>query len=139
MPFFGQELFERAQAKGPLSDAAYVKARDGARRLAGTEGLLATLDQEKLDAVIAPSVSPAWLTDHLLGDHIVGGGGASMAAVAGTPSITVPVGASRGLPLGLVFMGRAFREGDLIGFAYALEQVTMARQPPAFVPTLDEP
>ena len=70
---------------------------------------------------------------------VVGGGSASMAAVAGTPSITVPVGASRGLPLGLVFMGRAFREGDLIGFAYALEQVTMARRPPAFVPTLDEP
>ena len=139
MPFFGQELFERAQAKGPLSDAAYVKARDGARRLAGKEGLLATLEQEKLDAVIAPSVSPAWLTDHLLGDHIVGGGGGSMAAVAGTPSITVPVGASRGLPLGLVFMGRAYSEGDLIGFAYALEQVTMARQPPAFLPTLDEP
>jgi amidase len=139
MPFFGQELFERAQAKGPLSDAAYVKARDGARGLAGKEGLLATLEQEQLDAVIAPSVSPAWPTDHLLGDHIVGGGGASMAAVAGTPSITVPIGAVRGLPLGLAFMGRAHSEGELIGFAYALEQATMARQPPAFIPTLDEP
>lgn len=136
MPFFGQELFERAQAKGPLTDAAYIKAREAARRLAGSDGLLATLEQEKLDALIAPSVSPAWPTDHVLGDHFVGAG-YGVAAVAGTPSITVPVGESRGLPLGLTFMGRAYSEGDLIGFAYALEQVTKARKPPAFTPTID--
>ncbi len=138
MPFFGQELFERAQAKGPLTDAAYLKARDAARRLAGTDGLLAALEQEKLDAVIAPSVSPAWPTDHVLGDHFVGAG-YGMAAVAGTPSITVPIGASRSLPLGLTFMGRAYSEGDLVGFAYALEQATKARTPPAFMPTLEAP
>ena len=103
MPFFGQELFERAQTKGPLTDAAYIKARDAARRLADKEGLLATLNGEKLDALIAPSMSPAWATDHLLGDHFVGAG-YGIAAVAGTPSITVPVGESRGLPLGLTFM-----------------------------------
>ena len=138
MPFFGQELFERAQAKGPLTDAAYLKARDAARRLAGTDGLLAALEQEKLDAVIAPSVSPAWPTDHVLGDHFVGAG-YGMAAVAGTPSITVPIGTSRSLPLGLTFMGRAYSEGDLVGFAYALEQATKARTPPAFMPTLEAP
>jgi amidase len=135
MPFFGQELFERAQAKGPLTDAAYLKARDAARQLAGKEGLLATLDRETLDAIVAPSMSPSWPTDHVLGDHFVGAG-YGMAAVAGTPSITVPVGESRGLPLGLTFMGRANGEGDLLGFAWALEQLTKARTPPAFLPTL---
>jgi amidase len=135
MPFFGQELFERAQAKGPLTDAAYIKARDDARRLAGNEGLLRALDREKLDAIIAPSTSPAWPTDHVLGDHFVGAG-YGMAAVAGTPSITVPVGESHGLPLGLTFMGRAYSEPELIGFAYALEQITNARKPPEFKPTL---
>jgi amidase len=135
MPFFGQEIFERAQAKGPLSDAAYKKARDEARRLAGKDGLLAAFDRDKLDAVIAASVSPAWPTDYLLGDHFVGAG-YGMAAVAGTPSITVPVGTSRGLPLGLMFMGRAYSEGDLIGFAYALEQLTRARAKPEYRQTL---
>ena len=81
------------------------------------EGLLATLDSEKLDAVIAPSMSPAWLTDHVLGDHFIGAG-YGMAAVAGTPSLTVPMGESHGLPLGLTFMGRAWSEGQLIGFGF---------------------
>ena len=85
--------------------------------------------------MIAPSMSPAWPTDHLLGDHFVGAGYGA-AAVAGTPSITVPIGQVRGLPLGLTFMGRAYSEGDLIGFAYALEQITRGRTPPAFTPTL---
>ncbi len=135
MPFFGQEMFERAQAKGPLTDAAYRKARDGSRRLAGREGLVAALDRGKLDGVIAPSMSPAWPTDHLLGDHFVGAG-YGMAAVAGTPSITVPIGDTHGLPLGLTIMGRAFSEPDLIGFAYAIEQVTKARKPPQYKVTL---
>ena len=135
MPFFGQEIFEQAQKKGPLSDAAYRAARDKARRLAGAEGLLATLDREKLDALIAPSTSPAWPTDPVLGDHFLGAG-YSMAAVAGTPSITVPIGDSFGLPFGLTFMGRAWSEPALLGYAYALEQLTRARRPPEFKPTL---
>jgi amidase len=135
MPFFGQELFERAQAKGPLTDPPYLKARDEARRLAGKEGLLATLAREKLAAVIAPSTSPAWPTDHVLGDHFVGAG-YGMAAVAGTPSITVPIGDSHGLPIGLTFMGAAYAEPELIGFAYALEQISKSRKPPAFKPTV---
>jgi amidase len=135
MPFFGQEIFERAQTKGPLTDAAYRKARDDSRRLAGKAGLLAVLDRHKLDGVIAPSTSPAWPTDHVLGDHFVGGG-YSIAAVARTPSITVPIGESHGLPLGLTIMGRAFSEPDLIGFAYAIEQNVKARKPPQYKPTL---
>ncbi len=136
MPFFGQELFEQAQARGPLSDARYLKARDAARRLSGRDGLLAALDRDKLDALITPSVSPAWPTDHVLGDHFVGAG-YGMAAVAGTPSITIPTGESRGLPVGLTLMGRAYGEPELLAFAYALEQLTKARKAPEYRPTLD--
>ncbi len=96
MPLFGQEMFELAQSKGPLTDAAYVKARDTATRLAGADGLLAILARDNLNAIITPSI----------------GGGYSAAAIAGTPSITIPIGESRGLPLGLTFMGRPFSEGS---------------------------
>ena len=135
MPYFGQELFERAQAKGPLTDAAYRKFRDEARRLAGKEGLLATLDRDKLDGIIAPSVSPAWPIDHVLGDRFLGAGYGA-AAVAGTPSITVPITEAQGLPVGFTIMSRAYSEPDLIAFAYAIEQATKARKPPQFHPTL---
>jgi amidase len=131
MPDFGQELFEKAQAKGPLTDSAYLKAKAEARRLAGKDGLLAALDKNNLDAVIAPSMSPAWLTDPVLGDHFVGGG-SGVAAVAGTPSITVPVGEVRGLPIGLSFLGRAYSEPELLGFAYAFEQATHLRRKPEY-------
>jgi amidase len=135
MRYFGQELFERAQAKGPLTDAAYLRARRDAVRAAATEGLVAALDRDTLDAIVAPSTSPAWLTDPVLGDHFVGAG-YSMAAIAGTPSITVPAGDARGLPLGLTIMGRAYSEADMIALAYALEQALRARKAPEFKPTL---
>jgi len=135
MPFFGQELFVQAQAKGPLTDPAYIKARDAAKRLAGKEGLLATLETQTLDAVIAPSVGPAWPTDHVLGDHFTGAG-YGVAAVAGTPSLTVPVGHARGLPLGLTFMSRPYTEADLLAWGYAFEQATKARKAPQYTPTL---
>jgi amidase len=131
MPFFGQETFEKAEKKGPLTDAAYLKARDAARRLAGKEGLLAAIAKDTLDAVIAPSTSPAWLTDRVLGDHFTGAG-YGIAAVAGTPSLTVPMGESHGLPLGLTFMGRAYAEGELLSFGYAFEQATKSRKAPGF-------
>lgn len=137
MPFFGQEIFEQAQAKRPLTDAAYLRARDTARRLAGRDGLLALLEAQRLDAVIAPSVGPSWPTDHVLGDHFTGAG-YGVAAVAGTPSLTVPMGDVRGLPLGLAFMGRAWAEGDLLAIGHAFEQLTRARRAPEFRPTLPE-
>jgi len=137
MPFFGQEIFEQAQKKGPLTEAAYRTAREKARRLAGRDGLLAALDRDTLDAVIAPSVSPAWPTDHVLGDHFLGSG-YGIAAVAGTPSLTIPVGDSDGLPLGLTFMGRAYSEPQLIGFGYALEQRLKARNAPTYKATLTQ-
>lgn len=131
MPHFGQEIFERAQAKGPLTEDAYRKAKDDARRLAGAEGLLAVMDELKLDAIIAPSMSPAWKTDHVLGDHFIGAG-YGVAAVAGTPSVTVPAGDVAGLPVGVTWMGRAWSEASLISFAYTFEQSAGARRPPAF-------
>ena len=91
-----------------------------------------------LDAVIAPSTAPAWLTDHVLGDHFAGAG-YGMAAVAGTPSLTVPMGDSHGLPIGLTLMGRAYAEGDLIAFGFAFEQATKARKPPAFMANIAAP
>ena len=135
MPFFGQEIFEKAQAKGPLTEAAYRSARDKARRLAGRDGLIAALDRGKLDALVAPSLSPAWPTDHVLGDHFVGAG-YGMAAVAGTPSLTVPIGDSRGLPFGLTLMGRAYSEAQLLAYGYAIEQKTKARKAPEFKATV---
>jgi amidase len=138
MPFFGQELFERAQAKGPLTETAYLDAKARARRLAEVDGLILALDRDKLDALIAPTVSPAWPTDYVLGDHFVGAG-YGMAAVAGTPSLTVPIGDARGLPVGLTFMGRAYTEGDLIGYAFALERAFPGRTAPAFRPTIAGP
>ena len=135
MPFFGQEMFERAQAKGSLSDPAYRKAQTDARRLAGADGLLAALERDRLDAIVAPSMSPAWPTDKVLGDHFVGAG-YGMAAVAGTPSITVPVGDVHGLPLGLTMMGREYAEADIITLAHALEQKMKARKPPQYDQTL---
>ncbi|GAB2652319.1 amidase [Arenimonas aestuarii] len=135
MPFFDQELFEQALAKGPLTDAAYLEARANARRLAGEEGLLALLREKQLDAVVAPTTGPAWPTDPVLGDHFTGAG-YGVAAVAGTPSVTVPMGDVHGLPLGLSFMGPAWSEAQLLAMAYAFEQATRARRPPAFTPTL---
>jgi amidase len=137
MPFFGQELFEQAQAKGPLTDPAYVKARDAARRMAGKDGLLATLDKQSLDAVIAPSVGPAWPTDLVLGDHFTGAG-YTAAAVAGTPSLTVPTGEAQGLPLGVTFMSRPYTEAALLAWGHAFEQATRARKAPQYKPTLSE-
>jgi amidase len=134
MPLFAQELFEQAEGKGPLTDSAYRKARDDARRLAGRDGLLAVLEKEHLDAVVAPSMSPAWLTDHVLGDHFVGAG-YGVAAVAGTPSLTIPAGESHGLPLGITLMGRAWSEANLLGLGFALEQKLKARRAPTLLPT----
>jgi amidase len=135
MPHFGQERMEAAEQKGPLTDEAYLKARADAKRLAGAEGLLAVIAEKKLDAVIAPATGPAWTTDYARGDRFPGAGYV-IAAVAGTPSLTVPMGDSQGLPLGITFMGRAWSEGDLLAFGYAFEQATKARKPPAFTPTV---
>jgi amidase len=132
MPIFGQELFVSAQAKGSLSTPGYVEAHERAKRLAGVEGIDAALQKDRLDVLIAPTMGPAWTTDWVNGDHFVGGGTSSAPAVAGYPHITVPMGAVRGLPVGLSFVSTAWSEPRLIAYAYAFEQATHARQPPHF-------
>lgn len=134
MPYFAQEIFEQANAKGPLTETAYLEARDKARRLAGPEGIDAALKKQDLDALVAPAMSPAWPTDPINGDHFVGAGYGA-AAVARYPSITVPMGDAHGLPLGIAFLGPAWSEARLIELAYAYEQASKSRKPPQFLQT----
>ena len=133
--WFGQEQFEKAQAKGPLSDAKYRDALALCRRLSRAEGIDAVLKKHKVDAIIAPSNGPSWPTDLINGDRYTGGN-SSVAAVAGYPSITVPMGFAAALPLGISFIGGAWSEARLIALAYAFEQATRARREPAFLPTM---
>jgi amidase len=135
MPYFGQELFIRAESKGPLTSPEYRAAATQCRRLAREEGIDAVMKMHQLDAIVVPPVGPAWPTDLVNGDHITGGG-TTPAAVAGYPSITVPAGWSGELPIGILFMGRAWSESRLIGLAFAYEQASRHRKPPKFLPTI---
>ncbi len=135
MPYFGQELFERAEKKGPLTEEKYKKALARNHRLSRAEGIDAVLKKHKLDALIAPTGGPVWPTDLINGDHYTGGY-STASAVAGYPHITVPAGLAFGLPVGLSFFAGAWAEPTLIKFAYAFEQATKARRKPTFIATL---
>lgn len=129
LPLFGQQLLEAAAGTGPLGDARYIKARSQARRMAGEQGIDATLRAHQLDALVAPTTGLPWPINTPGGDAFPGGN-YSAAAVAGYPSLSVPMGHVDGLPVGLLFMGTAWSEPRLIELAYAYEQRTMARRPP---------
>jgi amidase len=135
MPYFGQDLFIKAEAKGPLTGKEYMDALEANHRLTRKEGIDGVMDKFQVDAILAPTGGPAWITDLANGDHSTGGS-SNAAAVAGYPDITVPAGFVFGLPVGISFFGRAWSEPTLFKIAYAFEQMTKARKPPQFLPTV---
>lgn len=136
MPYFQQEVFEEAQEKGDLTEAPYQEALEKCKRLAGTEGIDAALKKDGLDAIVAITGGPAWLTDLVIGDHFLGGC-SQPAAVAGYPHVTVPMGYVFGLPVNISFLSTAWSEPTLIRIAYAFEQLTQHRQAPRFLQTVN--
>jgi amidase len=132
MPYFGQERMLAAQEKGPLTEAAYLKALETNHRLVRQEGIDALLQEHHLQALVAPTGNPAWLVDYVNGDCSKDGDTTSPCAVAGYPHITVPAGQIHGLPFGISFMGAAYAEPVLLRIAYAFEQATLARRLPRF-------
>jgi amidase len=136
MPYFGQELFIQAEAKGPLSTPEYQTALRSDQRLAANEGIDAVTDKYRLDALVAPTSGPAWTIDLVNGDDDTGGS-SSLAAVAGYSNISVPMGSVFGLPVGISFFGRGWSEPKLLKLAFAFERITHGRRPPRFLATAD--
>jgi amidase len=131
MPYFRQEFLEMAQAEAGLDDPAYLEALAACRRIARDEGIDRALREHRLDALVAPTGTPAWVTDPIDGDRLLGLC-ASPAAVAGYPHVTVPAGFVHGLPVGLSLFAGAYQEGTLLAYAHAFEQAADARRPPTF-------
>jgi amidase len=134
--YFGQDILEQSEKKGPLTDKVYVDALAKNHRMARQDGIDAVMDKHKLDALVAPTAGPAWPIDLVDGDHDTGGS-STPPAVAGYPNINVPAGFVFGLPVGISFFGRAWSEPTLIKIAYAFEQTVQARKPPQFLRTVD--
>lgn len=137
MPYFQQELIVQSLAKGALDSKEYRDALANNLKFSREEGIDKALKDNKLDALVAPSGSPSWLTDFIRGDYS-GGGFSQAAAVAGYPHITVPAGFVAGLPVGISFVGEAWSESALFAMAYAYEQASKARRMPKFAKTVNQ-
>ncbi len=132
LKYFDQNILIEAEKKGDLSSPEYKSALEKMLKATRDEGIDKMMNSNKLDALIAPTGSPAWKTDLILGDHFVGGS-SSLAAIAGYPAITVPMGFINELPAGITFFGRAWSESLLIEIAYSYEQATLHRKPPKYI------
>jgi amidase len=137
LALFGQETFVKAEATKGLNDPAYLTARATSLRIAGRDGIDAMLAANHLDALVSPTMPPAWKIDAANGDQIGGGGAGGLAAVAGYPHLTVPMGTVMGLPVGLSFLGPAWSEPRLLGYGYAYEQAAKATVTPRFLPSIE--
>ncbi|HET6205321.1 MAG TPA: amidase family protein, partial [Terracidiphilus sp.] len=139
LALFGQDTFEQAEATKGLDDPAYKEARATSLRMAGHDGIDAMIAKDRLDALVCPTASPAWKIDAVNGDQFGSGGpgAGDLAAVAGYPHLTVPMGAVTGLPVGLSIIGPAWSEARLLGFGYAYEQASKAKVTPHFLPSVE--
>ncbi|QIK78810.1 amidase [Sphingomonas piscis] len=138
MPLFAQETFEQAEETKGLSDPEYKKARETSFRAAGPNGIDRLLKTHRLDALVGPTMPPAWKIDAVNGDQISGGGAGSLAAVSGYPHLTVPMGQVRGLPVGLSFLGPKWSEAMLLSLGYAYEQTRGPLPGPRFLRFIEE-
>ena len=138
MAHYGQKYLELSEAKGSLDSKQYKEALATCRRYSREEGIDKVMQENKLDALVAPTGGSAWITDLVNGDHY-GGSFSSPAAVAGYPHITVPAGHTNGLPIGISFVGAAFSEAALIRMAYDYEQATLHRRAPRYLASVNLP
>lgn len=137
LALFGQELFERAEATHGLDDA-YRHARETSLRLAGHDGIDKLLHDNNVVALVGPTMPPAWPIDAVNGDQISGGGAGNLAAIAGYPHLTVPMGTVRGLPVGLSFIGARWDDARILALGYAYEQASHRRVEPRFLSSIEE-
>ena len=137
MPLFGQDIFEQAIGAPTLEDPAYIDARAVSLRMAGVDGIDRLLSEHNIVALVGPTMPAAWPIDAVLGDQVAGGGAGGLAAVAGYPHLTVPMGTVRGLPVGLSFIGAKWSDGLILSLGYAYEQASQRRIDPQFVPSIE--
>ena len=138
LALFGQDTFVEAETMKGLDDPDYKKARETSLRLAGAEGIDRLLRENNVVALVGPTMPPAWPIDAVNGDQISGGGAGGLAAVAGYPHLTVPMGAVKGLPVGLSFIGPKWADGMILSLGYAYEQASHKRVEPRFLNSIEE-
>jgi amidase len=138
MPLFGQDIFEGSEKTKGLDDPEYKQARADSFRMAGPEGIDKLLKDNNVVALVGPTVAAAWLIDAVHGDQYPGGGAGTLAAVAGYPHLTVPMGDVKGMPVGLSFMGAKWSDALILSLGYDYEQASQKRKEPRFLPSIEQ-